>query len=70
MGEQLRVSAVENDCGVRFTGAGGGGCVWALGAMEDIDRLKGIWENILRQRNDARILDSCVDKKGVIAKII
>ena len=24
-------SAVENGCGARFTGAGGGGCIWALG---------------------------------------
>lgn len=65
MGEKLRVSAMENACGVRFTGAGGGGCVWALGTMEDIDRLRGIWENILRQRKDARILDSGVDGRGV-----
>jgi len=65
MGERLRASAVENACGVRFTGAGGGGCVWALGATEDIDRLRGIWENILRQREDARILDSRVDGRGV-----
>ena len=69
MGEQLRASAVENTCGLRFTGAGGGGCVWALGAMEDIDRLRGIWENILRQRKDARILDSCVDGRGVTVRV-
>jgi D-glycero-alpha-D-manno-heptose-7-phosphate kinase len=69
MGEQLRASAVENACGVRFTGAGGGGCVWALGATEDIDRLRGIWENILRQRKDARILDSCVDGRGVTVSV-
>jgi len=69
MGEQLRASAVENACGVRFTGAGGGGCVWALGAMEDIDRLRGIWENILRQREDARILDAGVDGRGVVVKL-
>ena len=70
MGEQLRESAVENACGVRFTGAGGGGCVWAMGDMEDIDRLRGIWENILRQREDARILDSCVDGRGVAVKAL
>ena len=70
MGEQLRASAVENACGVRFTGAGGGGCVWAMGDMEDIDRLRGIWENILRQREDARILDSRVDGRGVAVSII
>ncbi len=70
MGEQLRASAVENACGVRFTGAGGGGCVWALGAVEDIDRLRGIWENILRQRNGAQILDSGVDGRGVVARVL
>jgi D-glycero-alpha-D-manno-heptose-7-phosphate kinase len=69
MGEQLQASAVENACGARFTGAGGGGCVWALGAMEDIDRLRGIWENILRQRKDARILDWCVDGRGVTVRV-
>ena len=70
MGEPLRASAMENACGVRFTGAGGGGCVWALGAMEDIDRLKGIWENILRQRKDARLLDWRVDDKGIAVKLL
>ena len=70
MGEQLRASAMENACGARFTGAGGGGCVWALGAMEDIDRLRGIWENILRQRKDARILDSGVDGRGVAVRVL
>lgn len=69
VGEGLRASAVENACGVRFTGAGGGGCVWALGALEDIDRLRGIWENILRQRKDARILDAGVDDRGVAVKL-
>jgi len=68
MGEQLRALAMENACGVRFTGAGGGGCVWALGAMEDIDRLRGIWENSLRQRRDARILDWHVDGRGVAVR--
>jgi D-glycero-alpha-D-manno-heptose-7-phosphate kinase len=70
IGEQLRALAMENDCGVRFTGAGGGGCVWALGAMEDIDRLRGIWENILRQRRDARILDWHVDGRGVTVRVL
>ncbi len=69
MGDQLRTSALKNTCGVRFAGAGGGGCVWALGAMEDIDRLRGIWENILRQRKDARILDACVATKGVAVSV-
>jgi len=66
IGEQLRTAAQENRCGVRFTGAGGGGCVWALGELEDIDRVRGMWENILRQRTDAQLLDARIDEQGVI----
>lgn len=69
IGDQLRTSAQENRCGVRFTGAGGGGCVWALGELEDIDRLRGMWENILRQRTDARLLDAHIDKDGVVVSL-
>ena len=43
VGEELVDSAVKNSCGARFTGAGGGGCIWALGEIEDIDKLKRIW---------------------------
>ncbi|OIN95241.1 MAG: galactokinase, partial [Deltaproteobacteria bacterium CG1_02_45_11] len=28
MGEKLVAVAIENNCGARFTGAGGGGCIW------------------------------------------
>ena len=69
IGEQLRTAAEEIGCGVRFTGAGGGGCVWALGDLEDIDRLRGIWENILRQQADAKLLDAHIDNQGVIVDI-
>jgi len=66
IGEQLRTAAQENRCGVRFTGAGGGGCVWALGELEDIDRVRGMWENIVRQRSDAKLLDARIDNHGVM----
>ena len=69
IGDQLRIAAQENQCGVRFTGAGGGGCVWALGELEDIDRVRGMWENILRQRSDAKLLDARIDNQGVIVSI-
>ena len=69
IGEQLRASAQANRCGVRFTGAGGGGCVWALGGLEDIDRLRGIWENTLRRRPDAKLLDACIDNRGLAVSI-
>ena len=66
VGEQLVGSAVENNCGARFTGAGGGGCIWALGALEDIDKLKSIWERVLSIRKDARLIDVKIDSEGVL----
>ena len=66
MGEALVASAMENRCGARFAGAGGGGCIWALGAVEDIDRLKGSWESILSKRKDAGLLDPKIDSEGLL----
>jgi D-glycero-alpha-D-manno-heptose-7-phosphate kinase len=69
MGKRLAAAAAENGCGARFTGAGGGGCVWALGEIENIDTLRRIWENILKRRKDAFVLDSRIDRKGVVVQI-
>ncbi len=66
MGGRLVVSAVENHCGAKFTGAGGGGCVWAFGGIEDIEKLKPKWEAILASRKGARLLSTKVDTKGVL----
>ncbi|UCD33974.1 MAG: galactokinase [Desulfobacterales bacterium] len=66
IGEQLVESAVENNCGARFTGAGGGGCIWALGHIEDIDKLKSIWERVLSGRKHAHLIDLEIDSKGVL----
>ncbi|MBW1840217.1 MAG: galactokinase [Deltaproteobacteria bacterium] len=65
LGAELVDSAVEKGCGARFTGAGGGGCIWALGNAEDIDKLKGIWERILSTRKDAGLLDVGIASEGV-----
>jgi D-glycero-alpha-D-manno-heptose-7-phosphate kinase len=65
MGVKLVRAAAENNCGARFTGAGGGGCIWALGEVKDIDRLKGKWESILSARRRARLLNAKVDYQGV-----
>ncbi len=61
----LVASAVKNGCGARFAGAGGGGCVWALGEPEKIADLKSAWGTILSRRPDAGILDAGVDFEGV-----
>ena len=69
VGEELIDSAVKNNCGARFTGAGGGGCIWALGEIEEIDNLKRIWEKVLSSRKDARLLDVTIDSKGLLCNI-
>jgi D-glycero-alpha-D-manno-heptose-7-phosphate kinase len=65
VGRKLIISARENGCGARFTGAGGGGCMWAIGEACDIERLKDKWESILSQREGACLLEFGIDFKGV-----
>jgi len=66
MGEKLVDSAVKNNCGARFTGAGGGGCIWALGEINDIDRLKVIWKELVATKKGACLLDVKIDSKGLL----
>ena len=66
IGSQLVAAAVSGNCGARFTGAGGGGCIWALGEIKHIDRLKPIWEEILSTENDGGLLDLKIDSQGVV----
>lgn len=66
MGEGLLAAAIEGGCGARFTGAGGGGCMWALGEAQNIERLGNQWEQILSARNGARLIDMEVDSQGLI----
>jgi D-glycero-alpha-D-manno-heptose-7-phosphate kinase len=65
MGKSLVDAAMENGCGARFTGAGGGGCVWALGEADEINRLGSIWREILTTRKDACLLDFGIDSTGL-----
>ena len=68
IGHRLVEAAEQTHCGARFTGAGGGGCVWALGPGKHIDRLKGMWENILTSHPDAGLLAFNIDGDGLIVK--
>jgi D-glycero-alpha-D-manno-heptose-7-phosphate kinase len=65
VGVRLTQSALQNGCGARFTGAGGGGCIWALGEIENVDRLRPLWEKILSARKKACLLDVKIDTTGV-----
>lgn len=66
IGLQLVNSALTLDCGARFTGAGGGGCIWALGNKERISELKIAWTQVLSQRKEACLLDVNIDSKGLL----
>ncbi len=64
-GQKLFKKAMDVNCGARFTGAGGGGCLWALGEKHDISRLKPLWLQILEPVKDAKILDTSIDNSGI-----
>ena len=69
MGRDLVSSATDTGCGAKFAGAGGGGCIWAMGEPSNIESLKKIWNGILSERTDARILDVGVDSEGLLCKV-
>jgi D-glycero-alpha-D-manno-heptose-7-phosphate kinase len=65
IGELLVTAANRVGCGARISGAGGGGCIWALGETANIYRLRTEWEPILDSRGDARLLTAEIDARGV-----
>jgi len=65
VGGKLLECALAHGCGARFTGSGGGGCLWALGEAKDIEKLRPAWADVLAQRKDAKLLDTKVDPKGL-----
>jgi D-glycero-alpha-D-manno-heptose-7-phosphate kinase len=65
MGRNLVAAAVQSSCGARFAGAGGGGCVWALGEAADINRLKPVWQGLLAEKKGAGLLEVDIDSEGL-----
>jgi len=70
IGIELVQSARESNCGARFTGAGGGGCLWAIGEAENIDTLRNVWESILLKREGACLLNIKIDSEGLSLPIL
>jgi D-glycero-alpha-D-manno-heptose-7-phosphate kinase len=58
-------AAKDNSCGVRFTGRGGGGCLWALGRPSSIDAVRGRWQQILEERGSGRLLTNTIAREGL-----
>jgi D-glycero-alpha-D-manno-heptose-7-phosphate kinase len=65
-GKKLLQAAIDNQCAARFTGAGGGGCIWAIGEKKQIDILRDIWLSILDQYPYASLLHNKIADCGVI----
>ncbi|KPA10022.1 galactokinase [Candidatus Magnetomorum sp. HK-1] len=66
MGKKLHNAAFSQNCAARFTGAGGGGCVWAIGEKKHIASLKTVWSSILSGHSDAALLLPSIADCGVI----
>jgi D-glycero-alpha-D-manno-heptose-7-phosphate kinase len=66
LGTALVDAARSYHCGARFTGAGGGGCLWALGRPDQIERLRPVWAQLLGRRETAGILETRVDSIGLL----
>ena len=64
-GKKLFEIAKQSGCGARFTGAGGGGCLWAIGEPEAIRKFRPQWQGVLERVKDARILESRIDSLGI-----
>jgi len=62
---KLVEQAESAGCGARFTGAGAGGSLWALGEIEKINKLRIIWGTTLAPAKGARILACRIDSVGV-----
>ncbi|MBF0204561.1 MAG: galactokinase [Desulfamplus sp.] len=65
-GKELFECAINNGCGTRFTGAGGGGCLWAIGEQSNMKALRSDWKTIVDKEEDADILDTEIDFRGII----
>jgi D-glycero-alpha-D-manno-heptose-7-phosphate kinase len=63
--ERLIRQAEDAGCGARFTGAGAGGSVWALGEKEKIDDLRTLWGNTFASVKGGGLLHCEVDPVGV-----
>ncbi|MDY0132316.1 MAG: galactokinase [Desulforegulaceae bacterium] len=69
-GKQLFELAKQNNCGARFTGAGAGGCVWAVGSQKDILNLKSLWKSKLSKIEGGMLLDTKPESEGLLFESI
>ena len=65
LGTALVEAARGEGCGGRFTGAGGGGCIWAVGPKDAIHRLRPQWQALLAPEPEAMLLDAQPSMNGL-----
>ncbi len=65
-GRLLVSLARQSRCGARFCGAGGGGCIWALGDAGSIRELRQGWLCALNDVAGSRLFDVKVDHQGLL----
>ena len=65
VGRQLVDAAVATGCGARFAGAGGGGCIWALGPETAVAELRKTWQTMLAAVQGAGVLPVGIDARGL-----
>jgi len=70
VGTDLVDASVAQDCGGRFTGAGGGGCLWAVGEASAIKKLREDWRAILANTADAALLEAGLDMDGLKVEVV
>lgn len=65
-GRLLVSLARDCQCGARFCGAGGGGCIWAIGDAGSIRELRQRWRPVLNDSAGSRLFDVKVDRQGLL----
>ncbi len=70
VGRQLVDAALEAGCGARFTGAGGGGCIWALGPKRGIAGLRETWQDTLASVPEGTLLPVRTDARGLMVAVV
>lgn len=63
--ERLIDQAEKTGCAARFTGAGGGGSVWAFGEPSKLEETRVLWTKILAPNKTGMIMNCAVDSSGV-----
>ena len=59
-------TAVEQGCGAKISGHGGGGCMWAIGSKESINNTRNSWNEILQKREYGSILPTAIAVDGLV----